>query len=371
MVNALPLRVKFLSLILVCQCGIHAFSYGQVLIHTVDVSPTLIGPKSLFRAAIHNAGDAAYVRIEGDLLDKSGTPVLSFLSAPRSIETGSHTISAEDLVMRSFVYASSTAGRIAQQFQRLPGGTYRFCLRVRTDTEGDDEWCGSLDVEDFVMLDLVHPWNKDTIPEVRPTLMWMMTSSTPYMNDAPVRLVVTSMPKGRTPAQSISAERPLFVLPSISDRSVPFPAGVADLVPGQCYAWQVERSDGNRVLERSEPWGFCVALEPLPIVQKYIDIDGERTNAIHEPIDRRLFFRINEQYASTLIRCRIISDSRKITRPVPLRVQGDEVVQELKQIDLNHYELDLSGLALEPGYYQISVLDEKDREHVVKIRIQE
>lgn len=340
---------------------------AQVVITSLHANSTSIGPSSLFHTTLQNSGPIVQFWFEGEILDKSGTQVLAFNTTPQQLAAGVSTFNAGDLRMRTFSYASTSVGRIAQQYQRLPGGNYHFCLKCRTSGEGDDELCEDIEVDEFLTLDLVHPWNKATIDELRPTLTWALTSSGPPRLDQGVRLVLVPLKEKATPAQALAAERPLFMLPDVKERAVPYPAGMPDLVPGQCYAWQVERVDGPRVLERSEPWGFCVRIVNDPIADRYVRLEDIEPGSLHRVIDERVHFRYDEAYASETLRCTVHQRGSVLPAPVMARTGEKEDVKRSagdatpRSIGMNLYEFDLTNYSLAPGTYTLLVQNEKGR----------
>lgn len=347
------------------------FSYGQLVINSIQLNTTLISPSTLFHTILSNPGSNTRFWLEGDLVDSKGEPVLSFQTVPLDIATGTRTYQASDLAMRAYRYGTSETARSTQLFQRLPNGTYTFCLKLRSDNEGEDRLCENEIVDEFLMLDLVHPWNRDTIEETRPTLTWSLSSSGAPTSDA--RLVVSPLPTDRTPAQAMAAERPHFLVPNVSPGPIPYPAGLPDLERGKCYAWQVEVVDGNRVKDRSEPWGFCVSkndpVEPL----KYVKIKDLAPGSIYHVVDGKIYFRYDEQYASTTLTCQIFDRSgvSRIASPV-----SEEERQSTpnrsgtpRSVGVNLYELDITSSQLKPGIYTLVISDEKGHHSPLQFQV--
>ncbi len=320
----------------------------------------------MFHTVLNNSGSNTRFWLEGEISDMYGRSILTFLTSPKEISTGTWTYGAVDLVMRSFIYAAGDAGQSAQYFQKLPNGRYRFCLRVRSDGEGDDQLCETYEVEDFLALDLVHPWDKDTVDETRPTLSWALTASAPT---ADVRLVLAPLAEGRRPAQALAYERPLFIIPQVSPGAVPFPTALPDLERGKCYAWQVEQVDGTRIKERSEPWGFCVRLTLPPPVNKYVRLDRQEPGTVYEVTDGRVFFRYDESYDSRSMTCAVYGPARKHIEPVTLNEGGTKATANARNVGPNLFELDLQPYHLKRGMYELVVTDEMGRTRTLILKI--
>lgn len=343
-------------------------SFAQISISSAQLSPSLIGPSTLFHTTLWNAGQPTRFWLEGEIKDQSGRTGLTFVTDKRTLGTGSNLVSASDMVMRTFDYAPNDLGSALRSFQRMPNGSYRFCIRVRTEGEGDDEYCDTYEVDDLIMLDLIHPWDRDTIDEVRPTLTWTMTSSSPSGSN--VRLVLTTMEKGKTPAQALGAGIPLFMVPDVKVGPVPYPATLPDLDRGKCYAWQVEEFTGNRVRERSAPWGFCVRDPQVPSPLKYVRIEDISPGTIYRVVDETVYLRYDEAYSANHLMGWIESSDGK---RIDIKPENDGTLENgqpnSKSVGVNLYEVDLSGLNLRAGVYILKVVNEKNRVFELKIQV--
>jgi len=311
--------------------------------------------------------------LEGEVRTQQGEIVLSFQAEPFHQQSGMRTVSAGELVMRSFVYGPSEAGRAAQHFQQLPGGQYRYCLRLHApQAESDDEYCDAISVDESLFLDLVQPWNGDTIDELRPPLTWTISGSAPSVQTADVRITLSPMPGGESAAQALASERPLFMVPHVKQRTLPYPVGIADLERGKCYAWQAELLDGSRVVDRSEPWSFCVRLQPQPDEEKYVLLRTDGKRSVYQVTNDRLFFRTDERYANSDLHCRILNARQEPLLPVVKRDQTssspDAPNAAPKNVGANLYELDLGPYGLDDGSYDLIVSDEKA--HVFRLAFQ-
>lgn len=336
---------------------------AQVAIQSAAIESGLISPRTFFHATLFNPGPPSEVSLEGVLHTRTGEAVLSFRTEPFRMPAGGFTVLASQLRMQSFLYGAGPVGKAAQRFQRLPGGEYAYCIHLRSDETGD-EFCDELQVEEFLFLDLVQPWDGDTIEETRPALTWMMAGSGPSLTTADIRLVLVPERDGRTPAQSLAAERPLFMLPHVKERTVPFPVGVAELERGKCYAWQVERLEGSRIVDRSEPWGFCVRRTVVPDANKYVLLRTDGKQTIYQATEDRLFFRTDERYANSELHCRILNARQVPLTPIAKKVDLSASSVERsndasKNVGANLYEVDLAPYDLGNGLYDLIVTDEK------------
>ncbi|MFT3886381.1 MAG: hypothetical protein QM724_13410 [Flavobacteriales bacterium] len=353
-------------------------SRGQVVLQRVDLVEHMMGPRTFFQASVNNPGGMVSATIEGDVRSIGGEVVLAFRSASFQIPSGFSLMGGERIPMVSYVTSGGEAGRSIRQFQRLLDGHYDYCFRLRTDFgELQDEYCDRIEVKEFLYLDLVAPWNGDTIEDLRPALSWTLGGSPIAIHKADVRLVLTPGPDGKSASAALASERPLFILPHVKDRTVGYPLGMPDLEPGKCYAWQAERMEGMRVIDRSEPWRFCIARRDPSPANRYIWLGKGGVDPIYEVTDDRIHFRYDEPYASARLDCTI--KGSKVGRMTPavkpesvdaktigqLEIDGVAV----RSVGVNLYELDLSAYALMPGIYELLIKDEKQRAYMVRFRI--
>lgn len=343
---------------------------GQVSIVSMTLNEERLSPSTLFSAVVNNIGEPVPVRIEGGLRTIDGEVVLDFISDPFLISTGTSNVRSDALNMRTFLFSSSGSGRYARMYQRLPGGRYESCIRLISDvTEVDDRYCDEVVVDDMLFLDLVVPLDGDTIDDVRPSLTWMITGAPSLAVPAGIRLVLVPMERGLRPAQAVAASVPIFQIPELKQRTVPYPNGVADLQRGKCYAWQVERLSDRRVIDRSEPWGFCVRQWTDPVPEKYVHLDRLEPGAIYDVVDDRIFFRYDEPYAPTVPVC-TVRDGDQVVVPRVIDERGGGQGAGLRAIGTNLYALDLHDYSLRTGYYELVVEDGKGRLRTMKFRIE-
>lgn len=330
----------------------------------------MFSQRTFMRAGLLNTGPACMVQMDGAVHTRSGEPVLRFSCAPFQMPTGTRTVSAAELTMSTFVFGAGEAASAAQRFNRLPGGEYRFCVRVRSaGNEMDDEFCDKFSIEDLMFLDLVSPWDGDTIDEVRPALSWTMAGSSTMLAMAELRLVLVPMEAQGRPGQALSAAVPIFIIPRLRERVVAYPAGLPSLVPGQCYAWQVEQLEGARVVDRTEPWGFCVRKHEEPVQNKYVRLDRQQPGAIYEALDRKVFFRYDEPYSSSVVDCAIMDAAGRKIEPQIVDDVHEGAITGARSVGVNLYELDLQPYGLNPGYYDLVVRNEKGRARTLKFHV--
>ncbi|MFT3884714.1 MAG: hypothetical protein QM724_04580 [Flavobacteriales bacterium] len=318
---------------------------------------------------LQNTGSALRAELMGEVKDGKGGMTLAFHSAAFTLPSGVSSISASMVEMASYIYGGTEAGRMAQQFQRLPEGHYSYCFRlIGASGERQDEYCDALEVEAMLYLDLVQPWDGDTIEELRPPLHWMLSGDPASVAQADVRLVLVPDPQKKNAAQALASERPVFMVPHVQERVLAYPGGVPDLERGKCYAWQAERMKGAQVVDRSEPWSFCVRSLPVTLPNKYVHLGHTLPGSIYEVVDGRIHFRYDEAYASTRLDCIIHDERGEQVRP-EVRTDVPDGAVDGRAVGVNVYELDLAPYHLGNGYYDLVVRDEKQRVYTLKFHV--
>lgn len=361
--------------LIICVAGFAVEGDGQVSIQSAEVREMAVAPSTLFMLSVLNTGAAAEAMLEGELVSAQGEQVVQFRTQRFKVMPGMQYLRSEDLSMERFTYGSGPASSLARTQKRLPDGRYRYCFRITSiGGEGDGDYCDMLEVEEFLLLDLVDPWDGDTIEDVRPALTWALSGTPAAARDADVRLTLTPCADDRSAASVLASDRPLFVVPHVWQGMVGYPAGVTDLQRGKCYAWQAERVLDGRVVDRSEPWRFCVRDHTPQQPNKYVVLGKDDAREVHEAAGERIYFRYEEPYTSSEVACIVFGASRE---PVPLDLRDDREVgtgkdvvrTNLRRIGTNLYELDLAPYALKPGYYQLRVQNEGGRSHSLVVHL--
>jgi hypothetical protein len=360
------------ALVVLTHWCMPSMSYAQLTIQSAGIEGNLVSPSTIFHAVLANVGPAVPVTLEGEVRTVAGEQVVFFRTAPFTVPAGGGMVTAGGTGMDQFMYGSGASGRSARQYHRLPGGEYRYCLKVWSpNSEAGDEYCDELSMESMLFLDLVDPWNGDTIDEERPVLSWMLSGPPSDMANADIRLVLVPKELGSSPSRALATGRPLFMLPHVVERFVPYPVGVPGLERGKCYAWQAERLESGRVVDRSEPWAFCVRRHEPPPVNKYVRLGGQPLGSIYEVIDSRIYFRYDEFYTSGGLDCRIYDEQRKRIEPEVVNDKPEAGDLAARSAGVNVYELDLTSLDLKAGYYYLEVRNGKQQPFTLKFHMAE
>lgn len=363
-------RWKILSGSLVVGCACLAMTCeAQVSLISTSLRENLVGPTTLFSATVLNSGPSVNVVFSGDLSSADGA-IVRFQSGSYALGAGMQVVDARMLTMGEFTYGSSVMARGVAMEHRLPSGEYRFCLTIGPAIEGEfgDVFCEEHMVEDLRSMDLVYPYDRDTIDEVRPALSWMITGGKVPLGQH-ARLVLVPKRSDADASQAITSERPLFAVEDLRSPWVPYPAGVASLEKGKCYAWQVERSDATTVVDRTEPWSFCVRDPRLPGPDRYVLL-GEGTDAIYVPLDGHIRVQFADPYRSEGVEYAIRDDQGKLVASTERSGVPPSGTPSRYHNGTRLFDLDLQPFHLKPGHYTLTIMDAKGRPNALKFRIE-
>lgn len=357
--------------------GVWAEARGQVVIAGAHFREYGIEPRELFTVTVNVGTEPVLAAFTGRIDAMDGSSVVQWRSTPKALAIGTHTIRSSDLAFEQFMYGSSDRGRTAMLQHRLTAGSYRACLSVNlvSSAEPGDEYCDELMVEDMLFMDLIHPLDGDTIQEVRPTLSWWLSEpQLPPGQEA--RLILVPLNSVQIPAQALAIERPLFEIGAMQRTIVQYPPGYPSLMEGRCYAWQVERTMDNVIIDRTEPWSFCVARPEKARENKYVLLTSREDGSVYDALGQKIFFRFDEPYATSDLQCTIKGKGGRTYQPV-VRPDGERSrstrasgIGADGQEGSNLFVLDLQPLGLKKGYYDLVVRDGKERSYVLKFFVE-
>lgn len=107
-------------------------------------------------------------------------------------------------------------------------------------------------------IELLWPFNGDTIHETCPLLKWLPLSYTGDVQDQEYYLVVCEVFPGQTKELALMYNPPLFYQ-QLKEVSLLYPLYAQKLEPAKTYTWQVKALQGPKVICHSEVWQFTIA----------------------------------------------------------------------------------------------------------------
>ena len=364
-------RTRSLTLLAGCCC-IWA-SYAQVAIMSVQVTPDSYTASGFAAITVVNSGAAPVSAVINGVLTERGKSevVADFRTARLTLPPGTIVLQGSTLRVEAFRFGTSPIARSVAIDGRLIPGLYELCVRITNDPamEESDSFCEEVEVEDYGTLDLVYPWDGDTIEDDRPVLSWTRLDGKPSASvPAGYRLVLVEMRPGMDANASMQVGRPLFIAPGLTSYFVPYPNGVPSLVAGKCYAWEVQRTSGASISDRTGPWSFCLRKEDAPTPNKYVDLTGHGRIAQYEVVDDHVYFRVDEPYASHELQCVVLNSDGSAMHPDGA-IASERGRPALKSAGVNLYDLDLSTYHLPRGNFELVVKDAKKKEYRLGLHV--
>ncbi|RFZ92849.1 DUF928 domain-containing protein [Mucilaginibacter conchicola] len=176
-----------------------------------------------------------------------------FTAAP-----GNNTIPEAAVTGASVEFSADKTGNMIARTRMLPQGDYDYCYNIRSvnsDMPAEDQ-CFAYTLEPFADMNLIEPYNRDTICDKRPVMTWQPLL--PAVPGASYQLVLSEVKKGQSPTEALNYNLPVLNQRDLFAPVLPYPAIAPELVTGKKYAWQVTAYKEQTILSRSEVWSFVM-----------------------------------------------------------------------------------------------------------------
>jgi hypothetical protein len=257
----------------------------------------------------------------------------------------------------------------------LPGGKYQYCIDVIPEIkdESGDQTCDEIEQQVLTMLNLVSPFDKDTIQNLTPILSWFHNE--PFLRDDPggtFRMIVTETVDNQTAEIALNSNPPVFVKDFLQEHQLFYPSsGATSLKPGKRYAWKVQKLSEGRVVAESESWIFITERPFVEVQIKYASLLMNPGNGFYEAVGRKIFYKFEDRYnTSGALSYSICDDNLK---PLSLKTltEGSNNSNSItaKLNGDNRYEMDLNAVPLKDGFYTLLVQDENKKTYYLKFHI--
>jgi len=348
-------RGPLIAIAALCPCWA---AFAQLSVTSLLVDPLAFSLSSFPGFALSNTSGQTVVSGELVITSASGELEATMRTTPFSVGPGMRMFRQGEVQVAEFRTANTEAGALLLREQRLAGGQHECCLMISV-LNGDQQalpYCEGLVVDEDLWLDLVEPWDGDTVDSPRPMLAWTVLGRTGLPKDVQARLVLVPNDRGGK-AQALASTTPVFVVDGAPLPAVPFPAGQPDLIAGHCYAWQVEAWRGSSFAGRTEPWRFCVRKTLQIAPEKYVLLRSDGAKSIYQVVDGYIYFRTDDTYAVEALECVIQSGNGERIVPVVVRENGGVEQPGAKKVGVNLYEFDLQPYHLKTGQYRLKVRD--------------
>lgn len=350
--------------------------HSQVIVTSASLTPLNITPGSLCQVTLVNSQATTNVALRASVYNSAGELLVEVKTAAFTIQQGVNIIQPQTLGFISVEYAPSAQGKFVQGQHQLPSGAFKHCVHV-VDLGGEleAEYCQDIESDINSFLNLVSPFDRDTIDTKTPLLTW--THSEPFNLLSPgesFRLVLVKLNDGQEPQAAVTANPPYFIANNLFRHELQYPFNATALKEGETYAWQVQKlsAGGQGVVNKTEAWQFTVRKPKIVKDNKYAVLKKKPDAGFYTAANNKIFFRFDEEYKGTKVSC-VIYDSKHIRiEPQPENEQKraeKQAAVEAKSEGYNQFEMDLNPLHLNTGYYTLEVRNEKNELFILKFYV--
>jgi hypothetical protein len=254
----MTVRNIYIAFLLSLFCISKAFA--QV---NIDFIPAISGATidGLINVRITNLGPRKIIRLDitvSQQYEESTVQVVHILTQPFDVNTGTNMVPPSAVRSAKVEVGNNPTARFLQQNGYFPSGQYSYDFKILlvATQEVLIEQTFIHDLEPAAPLNLIEPYDRDSICETKPLLSWQphipMVAGTQY------QVVLAEIGDKQNGTEALQ-----YNLPIVNQRSVPanmlmFPATARGLLSGKRYAWQVTAYKDGIVLNRSEVWEFVV-----------------------------------------------------------------------------------------------------------------
>jgi hypothetical protein len=349
---------------------------SQVTVTSTSLTPLNVTPASVCQVTLMNAQAATTIELRASVYNSAGELLLEVKTRTFNIQSGMNVIQAQSLAFSSVMYAASNQGRFVQAQHQLPSGAFKHCVHIiNLGGEIDDEYCQDIESDNNSFLNLVSPFDHDTIDTKTPLLTW--THSEPFNLLSPgesFRLVLVKLNDGQDAEAAVTANSPYFISSNLFRHELQYPFDAKALKEGETYAWQVQKlsAGGQGIVNKTEAWQFTIHKPKVIADNKYAVLKKNPDAGFYTAANNKIFFRFDEEYKGTKISCVIYDNKHQKIDPQPENEQKKAEQQaaiEAKTEGYNQFEIDLDPLRLKNGFYMLEVRNEKNERFILKFYV--
>jgi len=307
--------------------------------------------ENIYKVRIANGGGRQTVNLQINVTEAKSGMVVTLRTAPFELMPGMNTVPAGAAYNASVAFGTGKIATVISQSGFFPEGDYDYCFQLFEGAGHNggllEEQCFSYDLQPFSALQLIQPYEHDTICDTRPALSWQPLI--PAITGTMYRLLLVEVKAGQPRAEALRMN-----LAVINQRQIPlpillYPSLANPLEEGKTYAWQVAAYKNELLLAESEMWSFTVGCEkaptaPMPEAFRTLEDLAKGNFYIARG---QILFAFNNTYAENdlqySIQCLTKSDQQLKKLPAVKVIRG-----------MNHVVIDLSGKSgFVDGYFYI------------------
>ena len=234
----------------------------------------------------------------------------------------------------NWTYSSAALRELFEDYNKLPAGTYQYCIKVTPKNVAGEHDMGNVTEEclynkneEMFLINLVDPENDAKLYEKNPSLSWVANYT--FSSDLTYKLRVAEIRKGQNTVTAISRNNPVYTENNLRQNTLIYPVSAKPLQVNQPYAWTVDAFYKGILLGGAEPWKFTIIedtlLANIPKESSYIDVKDQQGKTMSYAVGK-----LKLKY--------LLKDYRTDSLHLTLMQNGSEV--KLKNNILNAYQGD-------------------------------
>lgn len=222
----------------------------------------------------------------------------------------------------TWTYSSTALRELFQDYNKLPAGTYQYCIKVTPkNVTGEHEMgntteeCIYYKMDELFLINLIDPENDAKLYERNPSLSWIANYS--FSSDLTYKLKIAEIKKGQNTVTAIARNNPMYLENGLKQNTIIYPMTAKPLQVNQPYAWTVDAFYKGILLGGAEPWIFTIVedtvKEIIPKDVNYVDVRREKGDVqfwaigkfklkyvLEENKKDSLYFSLKDQYKKDL-----------------------------------------------------------------------
>jgi len=245
----------------------------------------------------------------------------------------------------SWTYTDNALRELFQTYNKLPQGTYEYCIIVQVNRGGESngsdqpEACVYNTVDDIFLINLMSPENDAKLHEFNPMLSWVVNYH--FASELTYRVRVAELKKGQTPVAAMTRNNPVYQDSHVMTTSTVYPVTAKPLEKWQSYVWTVDAYYKGILLGGAEVWKFMIIDDELlkggPMETSFVDIRQEQSHTAYYAVGKIKIKYVEEEKPRETLKIVLRNDKGKV---VKLQQDGLQAVA-----GDNRFEIDLGGQA--------------------------
>lgn len=236
--------------------------YSQYTLDIMRPNEFALKSADLWNCVINNSGnEKPNVFLYGILSEEKKGKLLEIESGRFALANGItmfNTSNYDALKNEKVLYSDKTFEDHIFRTNSLPNGAYTLCITLVR--EGSLQQlatsCIDIDVNKMTSMNLILPYDQDSICEQNMMFLWMPISQENSIISS-YTLNIYEVLKHQTPIAATLKNAPFYIEKNISSTQFQVPNMIVPFKDKSQYAWQITAfDDKNRVLTRSEVWSF-------------------------------------------------------------------------------------------------------------------